>query len=79
MTASITAHQTAPAVRLHPARARGVDLLVMRLSVAALRWARRRADRTVPAREHVLAMREAHEATRRREHAFATRAESPRY
>ena len=79
MTASMTAHQTAPAVRPHPSRARGVDLLVMRLSVAALRWARRRADRAIPVREHIIAVRDTHEATRVREHSFATRAEAPRY
>jgi hypothetical protein len=51
----------------------------MRLSVAALRWARRRADRAIPVREHIIAVRDIHEATRVREHAFATRAEAPRY
>lgn len=79
MTASITAHQTAPGHRVTHARARGLDLLVMRASVATLRWARRRADRATPARERAIALRDVHEATRRREHAFATRAESPRY
>lgn len=37
--------------RIRRARPSGFDRLVMRLSLAALLWARRRADRAVPTRE----------------------------
>ncbi|MGV8883755.1 MAG: hypothetical protein ACOH19_16525 [Rhodoglobus sp.] len=37
------------------ARPRGIDLLIMRLSLTTLRWARRRADRRTLTREqHIL-------------------------
>lgn len=56
------------------ARAHGIDLLVMRMSMAALRWARRRADRAVPGRDEVLRLRAQHSDIARREHESALRA-----
>ncbi len=55
-------------------RARGIDLIVMRMSLAALRWARRRADRAAAARDTIAAVRATAEATARREHDYAVRA-----
>lgn len=56
-------------------RPHGIDLLVMRMSLAMLLWARRRANRTVMTREENLRRREVAVATEVREHAAATRLE----
>lgn len=64
------------------ARAHGVDLLVMRVSMAALLWARRRADRAERAdcadraagRDELVRLRALQLETERREHASALRA-----
>lgn len=79
MTASITAQHHSRAVPTTRARAHGIDLLVMRLSIAALRWARRRADRSLSTREGFALTHHRDEATRRREHGYAVRTEAPRY
>jgi hypothetical protein len=55
-------------------RATGLDRLVMRVSLAALLWARRRADRkAVTFEEHTLRLAQATDLARR-EHEFALRA-----
>lgn len=56
-------------------RPRGIDLLVMRMSLAMLLWARRRANRTAMSREEHLRRREVAAATAAREHAAASRIE----
>lgn len=56
-------------------RPRGIDLLVMRVSLAMLLWARRRANRTAMSREENLRRREVAAATTAREHAAASRLE----
>lgn len=55
------------------ARAHGIDLVVMRMSLAGLRWARRRADRATASRDALAASRATSEATALREHEYATR------
>lgn len=67
MTAS---NALSPALR---GRARGFDLLAMRVSLAVLLWARRRADRHAISRDdHARRMRLQRE-TERREHGYALR------
>lgn len=56
------------------ARARGVDRLVMRVSMSVLLWARRRADRAALPREHALRMRELAISMEQREHEASLRA-----
>ena len=74
MTASHALDARPTAGRTSLARARGIDLVVMRVSLAALRWARRRADRAVATRDAIAVTRATAEATARREHAYAVRA-----
>lgn len=74
MTASHALDARPTAGRTSLARARGIDLIVMRMSLAALRWARRRADRAAAARDTIAAVRATAEATARREHDYAVRA-----
>lgn len=79
MTASITARPPSRTVAASRSRAQGIDLVIIRLSLAALRWARRRADRSASTREGLALARHRDETNRRREHAYAIRAEAPRY
>lgn len=51
--------------------ARGIDLLVMRASLAMLLWARRRSDRTAINHEQRARQVRTAQATERREHAAA--------
>lgn len=53
------------------ARPRGLDRLVIRLSMTALLWARRRANRSEVQREHAQRMHRQSIATERREHEAA--------
>ncbi len=55
-------------------RARGIDLLVMRLSLAMLHWARRRADRDVLPREEQARRHQVRADIAHREHLAALRA-----
>lgn len=64
------------ASRRYPARSRrahahGIDLLVMRLSMAALLWARRRADRADLGRDDLVRLRQQSAAIEQREHESA--------
>ncbi len=55
-------------------RAHGIDRLVMRASMAALLWARRRADRAALTHETHERLRAQHVEVVRREHEAALRA-----
>lgn len=55
-------------------RPHGLDLLVMRVSLAMLVWARRRADRVSVQHEERLRQHHLRRETERREHEFALRA-----
>lgn len=57
--------------RSRRAQAHGIDRLVMRLSMAALLWARRRADRADLGRDDLVRLRQQSEAAERREHESA--------
>lgn len=53
-------------------RPSGFDRSVMRISLAMLLWARRRADRTAVSREEQIRRYDVQQATLHREHAVAT-------
>jgi hypothetical protein len=54
-------------------RAHGIDLVVMRMSLAGLRWARRRANRSAASRDALASSRATARATELREHEHAAR------
>jgi hypothetical protein len=54
-------------------RAHGFDYLAMRVSLAVLLWARRRADRHAVSRDELSRRFRIQRETERREHAFASR------
>lgn len=55
------------------ARARGIDRIIIRASLATLRWARRRADRAQLGRDEIIARHELSRELERREHDAALR------
>ena len=74
MAAVTTAELGFDAVPRSRARATGFDRLVMRVSLAALLWARRRTERrSMTVGEHALRLAQAQDLARR-EHEFALRA-----
>jgi hypothetical protein len=54
-------------------RAHGIDYLAMRVSLAVLLWARRRADRHAVSRDELSRRLRVQRETERREHEFALR------
>lgn len=68
MTASAVPSHYVDARAPRRARARGLDRLIMRLSLATLLWARRHADRTAITREEQVRIYRETRAVQRREH-----------